>query len=507
MAPPACTSCCRTISVRSCRYPYGHVSTGIRHPPFCVVNLNGLTQSSCVLFLGFLLHRQVEVADCRARGPKERSHYWDVLGVSSAMIVIGILLGLPATRTIGVVNPDTLASSAALIVPVYCLLVIPIGLFLTHDVIDKRWRSVKTIQAFSWVYGILSFVGLALLTSYAFIEFIAGDVGEGMAAAVSCSVAMYGGYIRVRQRAILIFFSTTLKTAADRIRVHGVCRHAVDLENLPVSTNALCHCLSSLTPAQLEEYFPGGPCYDKMSSALLDDDYPGEGPRVTWLARRPRVIDKLEFTARVGLWILLASKPLGYSFSEEVQPKIDAKIYLPVDPLSKRALWTVDLARLMFLSMPKTHKPQDSEADHDTSPSDIGALVDGASTRGIDGVVKWVDILRRVPNNEWAQALSEYPSREVAELSETTVSWEILLALSSLQTKTTHGDPAALRARAENLTRVFEDLGCVENSPLLASSTIKNNSAEDWLPFVESLTRQWPILLALLESSRAPGEY
>lgn len=475
-------------------------------------------------------NRATEAARARKAGRKKRSNWLDVPYVCVVMAVIGALLALPLAPKVGTTDAGDKATNPVLVVPVYLLLIIPIGLFLTHDVIDKRWRLVKSIRNYSILYGLVSFFGLALLTTYACIQFFAEEYNEGMAAAVSCSVAIYGGYLRVRQRVILVFFTDKLQKAARRIRVHGIRRKGFDLDKLGLPREALAECVKSFSPEQLDDYFPGGSCFDKLSSSLLDDNYPGEGPRVSWLAYDARVIDTLEFVARVGLWVLLASKPFGWSFSRQVQPKTDVECFSPVHPSSKRALWTVDLARIVFGSSPSRHDRgfppgEDRPVNERYSPSDVGDLLDGAASKGPEGVVAWVNLLRRVPSNEWAEALAEHPSQEVVDLSEATVAWEILLALSSLQTNTSRpGDPSSVQGGLLHLAHTFEEFGVVmegvvaggeDDTPVTSLNPPEDmhitfnaegySARERLAPVLDSLARQWPILLALLGSSRAPG--
>lgn len=229
---------------------------------------------------------------------------------------------------------------------------------------------------------------------------------------------------------------------------------------------------------------------------------------MTWLAYHPKVIDKLEFIARIGLFILMASTPPGYSFSGQLEPHPDSDFDRPVDPSSRKALWTLDLARLVFCS---TSKKSGVDPSREYSPSDIEDLVNGAATGGVDGVVQLVKQLRRVPISEWAEALTEYPSGEVIGLSEDTVSWEVLLALCSLQTKTTRGDEMTLRARAAAIVNNFEDFGDVddddESEPSVPVTACPSSLREDdLLQLLQALTKQWPILVALLEPYRAAGE-
>lgn len=173
------------------------------------------------------------------------------------MAALGVALAIPTMPTVGVVESEEVAGDPALVIPVYCLLVIPIGLYLTHDVIDMRWRSVRSLRTLSRMYGCISFLGLALLTAYACVQFLAGDMGEGMAAVVSCSVAIYGGYLRLRQRAIFQFFTETVQRAARQIRIHGVVREGFDLEELRLPTSTLNECVDCLTEEQIDIFFPG----------------------------------------------------------------------------------------------------------------------------------------------------------------------------------------------------------------------------------------------------------
>lgn len=325
------------------------------------------------------------------------------------LIYGGILIGVQLSGG-GETSGQTrhLSSNTILIVVVYALVIIPISLLRLHNVIDKTWRRVSEIRWYSKLYAGVLFVGIVLLAIYASIQFSGGKVNEAMAATVTCSFAVYGGVLHLRQRKILGFFHGTLQAAARRIRVHGVRRRElVHWENLRLKFPQLKYILGRLSSKELNKCFPGGWCYDKLSSSLFDDIYPCGGPRVKWLASILEIIDYPELVARAGLWICLAGKPHGYSYSRELQPKMDSGTLdkTTVDPASKKALWTLDVARLLFGSLAETDTLRDRPKKH--LMSDFKLLVTQVTDWDGIGMTQWVKNLSIVPTREWAKVLSE----------------------------------------------------------------------------------------------------
>lgn len=105
---------------------------------------------------------------------------------------------------------------------------IGLGIILGFALVVKIWKPEDTAGHKGLVipvlYDCLSFVGLMFFTTYSYVQFDADMIDEGMAAVVSGTVAIYGGYLYMRQRAVLSVFEETLQKTAKIIRVLGVPR-------------------------------------------------------------------------------------------------------------------------------------------------------------------------------------------------------------------------------------------------------------------------------------------
>lgn len=299
------------------------------------------------------------------------------------------------------------ADSLLVVLAPYVLVGIPLNLYLYHDVIDKRWRPIRQILKFCAIYGALSGLSLALLVWYATVQFFAEDFKEFGAAVLSCILAVYGLYLFSRQMFILRFYRTCLKSRVDTIRSEYV---------LPDGETTL----------KSKRFFPRwpqddkGPSYGRLSAVFLDDNYPGEGPRVTWLQWASEVRDWPEMMVRAGLWIRLGVIPSHLSFYAGLRP--------PPDPGSIGAtsesigLWTASSLKLAFLH------PQDQSSNRTDTESlkTFEECVKGAKGT----LVQWQQALSLAPASEWSQALSELPSGWIEGLDTPDVGWEVFLALA-----------------------------------------------------------------------------
>lgn len=326
------------------------------------------------------------------------------------------------------------ADNRLVVLVAYLAVGIPLNFYLYHDVIDKRWRSVDELGSYCKRYRLLSTVSLVLLCFYASLQFEAGDYKEGGAAVLSCAIAIYGVYLCRRQAAILRFFHNHLQWRANDIAsVYGVAIEGETLEMRTTPNSAL--------------YFPEwepvrGPVNGSLSSVFLDDNYPGDGPRVTWLRPVPEVKDWTELMIRTGLWIRLAVLPADVLFDTGLRPRIlrswdsnhdrsrnshvrshGSHARSPRDPhVDTSAAWTVGVLKEHYL----TPRCNNRRQGHPEKLDCFLRCVEG----GQGSLTTWRDTLSATPISEWQQVLAEFPPAWIEGLDEQSVAWEVFLALA-----------------------------------------------------------------------------
>ena len=313
---------------------------------------------------------------------------------------------------------EDLAENLAVILVVYFAVGIPLSIYLYHDVIDKRWRTFCEVCAFSFLYGALVRIDLVLLCLYGILQLMAGDYKEGGAAFLSGAVAVYGLFLSMRQACILRFFRNHLKHRADGIL--SVCND----ERMGVQDDATGPCALLFPIGGYKQ----GPVYGHLSSVFLDDNYPGEGPRVTWLAREAVVKDWTEMVVRTGLWIRLAVSSSSFSFDTALRPPIIPVGTTGTTDVDASGAWTLGIARQQFLESGERkgtrNAPKQEELEHS-----LNTLIE--CIEGEEGTLAtWRETLRFAPESEWSQALSEFPSAWIDGLEARGVAWEVYLALA-----------------------------------------------------------------------------
>lgn len=351
------------------------------------------------------------------------------------------------------------ADNISVVLLPYLGVLIPLNLFLYHDVIDKRWRNVRELEQWSVAYGVLATVSLLILVCYAIVQFAAEDFKEAGAAVLSLTLAVYGLYLFSRQRAILRFFHNHLQRRVDTIVSDFVCY------GRPTS--------------RFKMFFPGsqhhenGPTHGNLSSVFLDDNYPGEGPRVTWLKMAPEVKDWTELMVRVGLWIRLAVVPTELSFYSALRPGIR-----PGDngKDESASLWTISSLKLAFLNPPKASQ---------RSPRCSSLKYFIKCTNGEKGtLITWLETLRLAPASEWAQALSELPSAWIEGVETAGIAWEVFLALAL------HCDEFGEAVATDISSLGMHGFGGRPGSEPRAALSVSSRSTADFKQYVEAHVRE-----------------
>lgn len=310
------------------------------------------------------------------------------------------------------------ADNLFVVLVVYLAIGVPLNFYFYHDVIDNRWRPVGELSGYCFLYSTIAAVSLGLLIAYAALQFDAGDFKEGGAALLTCFVALYGLYLAARQVSILMFYRNHLRPKTDSI----IAAYAgEDGRGTPVG--------KLLFP---DWKYHKGPVYGRLASMFLDDNYPGEGPRITWLVPNPEVKDWTELFVRAGLWIRMAVLPAVLSLDSALRPSS------PPSFGSKKAepgaLWTVAALKLQFLNA------CDKSTERSNEPILLKTFIECVECK--DRVIwqgtersawhVWKSILGVAPASEWSEAIAELPSKWNEGISEESgdLAWEVFLALA-----------------------------------------------------------------------------
>ncbi|CAM9090913.1 unnamed protein product [Scytosiphon promiscuus] len=301
---------------------------------------------------------------------------------------------------------EDLADNVFVVLTAYVAVGIPLNLYLYHDVIDTHWRPVADLRRYSIRYGAGAIVALVLLFLYGLLQFAAQDYKEGGAAFLSGAVAVYGLYLSVRQRHVLNFFDDHLQRRVEKI--------------VAVYKNA-----RGIKTEEAKLLFPEGDAYQvgeaggHLSSEFLDDNYPGDSPRVTWLRREPEVKDLTEMAVRTGLWVRLAVTSASNSFDIALRPRQLAN----KKKIDSSGVWT--------LTVIQQHFERGRERNERTAPRSIDLKtftewVDGKKNR----LAEWRKTLSLAPESEWKEALAEFPTHWTEGLKEKGIAFEVYLALA-----------------------------------------------------------------------------
>ena len=368
---------------------------------------------------------------------------------------------------------DKLSDNLLVILAAYLVISVPLNLYFYHDVIDKRWRSIRELRRYCRRYTWLAAVSLFCLGVYAAIQCYEGDYKETGAAVLTCFVASYGLYLSARQRAILRFYDNYLKPRADSTFAAyvGEDGQRTPLGNLLFSGPEHCTCR--------------GPVYDNLASVFLDDNYPGEGPRVTWLNSTPEVRDWTELMVRTGLWIRLAVLPATTSFDSALRP--------PPPPPSgseteRNALWTVAALKLQFLNT--SEKPTERNTNGRPKYTLLKTFIECVEGKERDAWHCWKSILGSAPASEWSEALAELPSGWYEGIGEDgDLAWEVFLALALHSGKNNATD--AQDVEAATRAPPCSEPSTVVQHPMPPSSSSMDGAFETYVEKCVKETLQW----------------
>ena len=293
------------------------------------------------------------------------------------------------------------ADSIYVVAIVYFLVGVPLNVYLYTDVIDKRWRPVRKVRRHSHLYGIYIVCALLLLVLYTYLQFRSGDYKEGAAAILTSTLALYGLYLYKRQVGVIQFFNKMQRKARSI---------EVLYENNSGEKTPWCKLLFG-------EDYESGPVENEISSSILDDNYPGDGPRLK-LMWKSSVKDWTEMMIRIGIWIRLAVIPARMRFGSALRPK------LPVDrtKIDVSDVWTLAFVKKHFLDTGgKIQQPPESQ--------ELDKLIE--CVNGAPGtIVRWRNTLSLAPESEWSQALSEFRSEWIEGLDVQEVAWEVYLTFA-----------------------------------------------------------------------------
>eukprot|EP00803_Ostreobium_quekettii_P006652 evm.model.scf_4499.1 EVM.evm.TU.scf_4499.1 scf_4499:3875-6565(+) len=146
------------------------------------------------------------------------------------------------------------ADSAALVFPVYLLLIAPFSLYMLHDVLDARWRSTSEVFGWQRMYLAFNAIVTVVLAMYAVVQGCGEDYKEVAATILVLVVGWVGAWKAIRGFMIHERF-TKLQGNSDKLV-------RIDDDDIKINKRGI---------------------RDLISAKLFDDDYPGEGPRIKFI--------------------------------------------------------------------------------------------------------------------------------------------------------------------------------------------------------------------------------
>jgi hypothetical protein len=249
-----------------------------------------------------------------------------------------------------------LASSPTLVLAVYGLVVLPLGLYVYHDVLDSRWRRVQNLHLSCVTYITLYILSGACMIAYFTIQILGQDFKEAGSAFVVLVLGGYGFRKFLRLYRILHAHRDLVQgpvREADEVLTHllpNECGQAL-VDNFQIRfwvqplrqttcslreglklTDVSVHPSRNPSPTVLqpraEEQFTDDsefsdddaepdlpePRAHFLCSSLFDDDFPGDQTaRIKWLRwdQNPVVVkdDAFDCAMRIALFMRLALRP------------------------------------------------------------------------------------------------------------------------------------------------------------------------------------------------------
>lgn len=109
--------------------------------------------------------------------------------------------------TVGTGDLAGKADAAPLVIPIYCLVLLPLGLYLYHDVLDSRWRRVQNLNFYLLAYGFLYISASGATIFYTVVQATSPDFKEVGATLLALLLASYGVWKLLRLWRILTTFA------------------------------------------------------------------------------------------------------------------------------------------------------------------------------------------------------------------------------------------------------------------------------------------------------------
>lgn len=292
-----------------------------------------------------------------------------------------------------------LADDPAFVFSIYALTIIPLALYVYHDILDIRWRPVWRLMPFLIAYSILYILAGSGLIAYIYVQFRAGDSKEVGASVLALILGTYGAWKLVRLGRIIIAHHQ-LVSILQRIDAA-----LSKLTGLPTASLQYHLFRSPKLPAAAEKFKRYNWLYESrhsyISTVLFDDDYPGAAAaRIRWLAFfggrvRVKQDDADECASRVALWMrLVLRRPRSepWRLLTATSPLIRGLVHRPGLGEALRALVTYGSVRLPALAA-------------DANPAEV-LLNNGSLTEAAVGFF-W--IASEMGSEEIAQTLAEMP--------------------------------------------------------------------------------------------------
>ncbi|CAN8066542.1 unnamed protein product [Agarophyton chilense] len=242
---------------------------------------------------------------------------------------------------------QTLADSPELVLPVYALVLTPLALYVYHDILDRRWRPVWRLSRYLVAYIVLYIFSGSALVYYIIIQARYGhDFKEVGASALALILGTYGAWRLVRLTRIIIAHHSLVKILQ---RIDRSLAAETGLQPVGMEYHLFRHPKTALPSRLKYTHWRYETRHDFISSALFDDDYPGDtAARIRWLAlfgKRVVVLqdDAEECASRVALWMrLVLRRPRSepWRLLTSTSPLVQGQLYRPGLGEALRALIT-----------------------------------------------------------------------------------------------------------------------------------------------------------------------
>lgn len=87
---------------------------------------------------------------------------------------------------------EKVSDGASLVLPIYLLTILPLALYVYHDVLNARFRRVQSLHMYAVLYTWLYLSSAAVVTGYMVVQAMVGDFKEVGASLVALLLGAYG---------------------------------------------------------------------------------------------------------------------------------------------------------------------------------------------------------------------------------------------------------------------------------------------------------------------------